>query len=83
MLSGPYLGFESNLFFNMPYFERQGQSKNEATRQLSGLPLHLGYRGCSEPPGEVKAKHYEAIKNAASKRFLGIPLSTVSQWMFS
>ena len=44
----------------MPYFGHQGQSGNEATRQLSGLPLHLGFGGegggRSVPPGEVQAK---------------------------
>ena len=35
-------------FFYILYFGHQGQL-NEATRQLSKLPLHLGYRGCSEP----------------------------------
>ena len=50
----------------MPYFGHQGQSQNEAIRQLSKLPLHLGYRGHSEPPGGVQAKPYEAFNNAAS-----------------
>ena len=31
----------------MPYFGHQGQFENEATRQLSGLPLHQGYGGRS------------------------------------
>ena len=87
----PYLGFESNFesksnqsnFFYMPYFGRQGQFENQATRQLSGLPLHQGYGGHSKPPGEVQAKPYEAIKNAASRHFLGIPLFKVSEWIFS
>ena len=39
----------------MPYFGRWGQSGKEATRQLSGLPLHLGwYRGHCEPPVRSK-----------------------------
>ena len=42
----------------MPYFWRQGQSRNEAIGHLSKLPLHLGYRGCSEAPGEVQAKQF-------------------------
>ena len=67
----------------MPYFGHQGQSGNEATRQLSGLPVHLGYRGYSEPTGEVQAKLYETIKNAASRCFLGILLFKVSEWIFS
>ena len=65
----------------MPYFGRQGQFENEATRQLSGLPLHQGYGGHSKPPGKVQAKPYEAIKNAASRHFLGIPLFKVSDFM--
>ena len=35
------------------------------------LPLHLGYRGCSEPPCGVQAKRYQAFNNAASRRFFG------------
>ena len=67
----------------MPYFGHQGQFENEATRQLSGLPLHQGYGGHSKPPGEVQAKPCETIKNAASRHFLVIPLSKVTEWIFS
>ena len=42
-ISVRYLGFESNFLFYMSYFGHQGQSGNEATRQLSELPLHFGY----------------------------------------
>ena len=42
----------------MPYFWRQGQSRNEAIGHLSKLPLHLGFRGCNEAPGEVQAKQF-------------------------
>ena len=66
----------------MPYFGRQGQFENQATRQLSGLHLHQGYEGHSKPPGEVQVKPYEAIKNAASRHLLGIPLVKVSEWIF-
>lgn len=50
MYSGPYLEFDSNFrfLFYKSYFGCQRQS-NEATRQLGDLPLHLGYRGHSEP----------------------------------
>ena len=66
----------------MCYFGHQGQSGNEATRQLSELPLHLGYRGCGELPAGVQAKLYEAFNNATSRCLLGIPLFKVSEWMF-
>ena len=55
----------------------------DTTRQSSRLSLHLGYRGCSEPTGEVQAKPYKAINNAASRHFFGILLFKISEWMFS
>ena len=44
MHSGPYLGFEFSFrFFTCPNLDVRNNPR--ATRQLSGLPLHLSYRG--------------------------------------
>ena len=43
----------------------------------------MRYRECSESPAEAQSKPYEAIKNAASRRFLGISRFKLSEWMFS
>ena len=66
----------------MPYFVHQRQYGNAATRELSKLPLHLGYLGCKEPPGEVQAKPSKVFNNATSRHRLGIPLFKVSELMF-
>ena len=79
-LTGPHLGFKCNFhFFHVPYFGRQGQSGNEATRQVTKLPLHLGSTGRSGLPGGVQAELNTVHRSIL---FLSIPFFKVSEWMF-
>ena len=68
----------TSIFLHALYLALE-QSGNEATRQLSGLPLHLSFWWGA---AGVQTKPYESISNAASRRFLGIRLLKVSEWMF-
>ena len=68
----PYLEFESNFYFECPILGiRDNHRMKQRDNLPNELPLHLGYRGCSEPPCGVQAKRYQAFNNAASRRFFG------------
>ena len=66
-----YLGFESNFrFFTYPISDvRDNLGMKQPDNIPDELPLHLGYRGRSEPPCGVQANPYEVFNNAAFRCF--------------